>query len=86
MVTQRLISARIDETTLWELEQEAMVSGIKRNRVLNEGARLWLSLHDIRRTCRANPDPEYRMKALVRFVKLHFPEVKNLVSVENLYK
>lgn len=86
MVTQRLISARIAETTLWEIEQETMVSGFKRNRILNEGARLWLSLTDARRECRAHPDSEYRMKALIRIVKLWFPEVDDLVSVENLYK
>lgn len=85
MVTQRLISARIAETTLWEMEQEAMVSGSKRNRILNEGARLWLSLKDSRRVCRANPDPESRTKALLHFVKLWFPEVKDLVSVDNLH-
>ena len=86
MVTQRLISARIAETTLWEMEQETMVSGYKRNRILNEGARLWLSLKDARRECRVHPDPEHRMKALIRIVKLWFPEVDDLVSIENLYK
>jgi len=86
MLSQRLISARIAETLLWEMEQETMRSGFKRNRVLNEGARLWLSLKDARRACKANPDPEYRMKQLVYFVKLWFPEVDDLVSVENLYK
>lgn len=86
MATQRLISARIAETTLWEMEQETMVTGTKRNRILNEGARLWLSLEDARRVCRAFPAPEQRMKALVHFVKLWFPEVEDLVSVENPYK
>lgn len=86
MVTQRLITARIAETTLWDMEQEKMASGTKRNRILNEGARLWLSLQDDRRRCRANTDQEYRMKALVHFVRLWFPEVDDLVSVENLHK
>jgi len=86
MLSQRLISARIAETLLWEMEQETMRSGCKRNRVLNEGARLWLSLKDARRACKANPEPEYRIKQLVHFVKLWFPEVDDLVSVENLYK
>lgn len=86
MVTQRLISARIAETTLWEIEQETMASGIRRNRILNDGARLWLSLKDARRMCQANQDPEHRKKALVHFVKLWFPEVQDLVSVENHYK
>lgn len=86
MVTQRMISARIAETTLWEMEQETMVSGIKRNRILNEGARLWLSLKDARRVCQANPDPEQRMKALVHFVKLWFPEAEDLVENHNPQK
>ena len=86
MATQRLISARIAETLLWEIEQETMVTGIKRNRVLNQGARLWLSLQDARRTCRAHFDPESRMKELIHFVKLYFPEVSDLVSVKGLYK
>lgn len=86
MGTQRLISARIAETTLWEIEQVSMRTGIKRNRVLNEGALVWLDLLDARAYCRANPDQEHRMKALAHFVKLYFPEVKDLASVENLYK
>lgn len=86
MATQRLISARIDETTLWVIEQWAMIAGIKRNRVLNEGARIWLSLADARMECREHNDAESRMKALVHLVKLWFPEVADLVSVENLYK
>lgn len=86
MGKKRPISARIDETTLWTLEQLAMIADIKRNHVLNEGARLWLSLANARIACREHSDAESRMKQLVRFVKLWFPEVDDLVSVENLHK
>lgn len=59
---------------MWALDQETMVSGTPRNKILNEGARLWLNLADARRRYRAHQDPEVRRKILVGFLKLWFPE------------
>lgn len=86
MTTQTPISARIDNTLLWSIEQETMAGGTKRNRILNEGARMWLDLHDRRRRMRAYGDDESRMALLVGFLKLYVPEAADLVSVESIYK
>lgn len=78
MINQKPISARIDYNTLWELEQEAMISGTTRNRALNKGARLWLDLNDRRRQMRAHPDPEIRRKIVRGFIDLWIPEATGL--------
>lgn len=59
---------------MWALEQEKMAHGTPRNKILNEGARLWLSLIDARREYRAFQDPEVRRKILAGFLRLWFPE------------
>ncbi len=85
-MNQTPISARIDNGILWDIEQETMLGHYKRNRILNEGARLWLDVIDRRRRMRANPVPEKRMALLVGFVKLFMPEAEDLMSVESIYK
>lgn len=74
MINQKPISARIHKQTLWNIEQEVMVSGTTRNRILNDGARLYLSLQDARRAYRMHPDPSTKAKILKGFLKSWWPE------------
>ena len=77
MVRQTAISARIDNNTLWMIEQETMAGGPKRNRILNEGARMYLSITDARRAYRMHQDPAVRRKILNGMLKRWFPEAAN---------
>lgn len=75
MVNQKPISARIDNTILWKVDQEVMLGTTSKNRILNEGAQLWLDLVDARREYRMMRDSDVRRNILVGFLKKHFPEV-----------
>ena len=75
MVNQKPISARIDNTILWKVDQEVMLGTTTRNRILNQGAQLWLELVDARREYRMIHDPDVRRKILAGFLKKYFPEV-----------
>lgn len=72
--TQTAISARIDNETLWMMDQYCMGGGMKRNRIINEGARLWLDLQERRRLYRFNVDQATREKILAGFLDVWFPE------------
>lgn len=74
MVNQKAISARINNYTLWQIEQEVMTGSTNRNKILNEGARMFLSLQDARRAYRAHGDEDVRKKILNGFLKSWFPE------------
>lgn len=74
MVNQKAISARIDNEVLWLIDQEVMTGSTNRNRILNEGSRLWLSLADHRRSYRMHQDPETKKKIVNGFLKSWFPE------------
>lgn len=74
MVNQKAISARIDNTTLWILEQETMASGRTRNRMLNEGAKMYVKTLDARRAYKIHQDAVVRRKILKGFLKTYFPE------------
>lgn len=74
MINQKPISARIHVQTLWRIEQECMVSVTTRNRILNDGARLYCDLKDARSSFRAHQDPGTRKKILNGFLKQWFPE------------
>lgn len=78
MVKQTAISARIDNNTLWMIEQERMAGGPKRNRILNEGARMYLSITDARRAYRMHWDPAVKRKILNGILKQWFPEAAPL--------
>lgn len=75
MVNQIPISARIHANTMWEMDQEKQVSGKGRNTILNEGARLWLSMMDARRQFRAHQDRAVKRKIVSGFLRVWFPEV-----------
>lgn len=74
MVRQQAISARIYYETLWRIEQEVMLGETTRNKILNDGARLWLDLADTRREMRMHEDQKVREKILQGFFCRWFPE------------
>lgn len=79
MVKQTAISARIDNVTMWKIEQETMVSGTTRNRMLNEGVKMYLSIIDARREYNMHQDPVVRRKILIGILKRWFPEAATIV-------
>ena len=78
MVNQKAISARIDNYILWLIEQETMKGSMNRNKILNQGAKLWISLADARREYRMLPDLEKKKKIVNGFLKLWWPEAAEL--------
>lgn len=79
MVNQKAISARINNYTLWMINQETMVSGTSRNRILNVGAKMYLDIIDARREYNMHQDPSVRRKILIGMLKRWFPEAATLV-------
>ena len=76
-MNQKAISARIDNYVLWQIEQEVMTGSTNRNKILNQGARLWISLADSRRAYRMHQDPETKKKIVKGFLEYWFPEAVN---------
>lgn len=74
MVNQTAISARIDNYTLWILKQETMATGRTRNRMINEGAAMYVRTLDARREYKLHQDPAIRRKILRGFLRTYFPE------------
>lgn len=74
MVNQTAISARIDNQTLWMIDQEIMATGCKRNRLLNEGVRMYIQTLGMRREFRLHQSPDIRRKILKKFLLVYFPE------------
>lgn len=74
MVNQKAISARINNYTLLQIEQEVMTGSTNRNKILNEGARMYLSLQDARRAYRMHMGEDVKKKILNGFLKSWFPE------------
>lgn len=74
MIRQKPISARIQYETMWNLEQERMASGSTINKMLNEGARMYLDTVYTRRIFGLNAH-EIARRAMVRgYLKKWFPE------------
>lgn len=80
MIKQKAISARIDNETLWEIEQECMTGRTNRNRILNEGARMWLDLTLRRRLFLSQPDKDNRRKIIVGFLRHWFYDAAEFVD------
>lgn len=74
MVKQTAISARIDNIVLCILDQETKVSGRTRNRILNEGAAMYVRTLDARREYKMYQNSAVRRKILREFLKTFFPE------------
>jgi len=56
MVTQKAISARIDKKLLQELELEASLGNMTKNKILNRALAIYLDLLDTKRRCSILPD------------------------------
>ena len=78
MVTQKPISARISHETLWLIEQETMLGETTRNKILNDGARLWIDLRDTRRQILAHGDTRIKEKIIRGFIAKWIPEAAGL--------
>lgn len=74
MINQKAISARIHVQTLWDMDQIIMSRVTNRNRMLNDGARMLISLYRARDAYREHEDSETRDKILQGFLKQWFPE------------
>lgn len=75
-ITQKAISARISYQVLWEIDMETQVNpGMKRNTILNDGAKLYCHLQDTRRRVRLVENPEIKRAIIAGFAKLFFPEL-----------
>lgn len=76
MNNQKLISMRIDNYTLWRVDQEAMVNRLTRNGILNAGANLYCSLQDARHAYRLHRTNRDAAEKIVKgFLMQHWPEV-----------
>lgn len=73
-VTQTAISARIQNEVLWSINQETQLGMYTRNRILNQGASLFLDLIDTRREYRMYSQPDIRRKIVKGFLMRWFPE------------
>lgn len=74
MINQTAISARINNYTLWQIQQEVMLGYTNRNRILNDGARMYLAIRDAQRAWKCHSDEETRKKILNGFLRFWFLE------------
>lgn len=74
MVMQTPISCRIYSILLWKLDQEAMISGIKRNAIINIGVEYYINVADRRREYKAHRDIETRRKIVRGLLSTLLPE------------
>ena len=73
-VTQTPISARIQHEILWRIDHETQLGVYTRNRILNQGASLFLDLIDTRREYRLHTQMDVRRKIIKGFLMRWFPE------------
>lgn len=76
---QTPISARIDSTILWKVDQEAMLGYITRNGILNKGADIYCHLQDIRRALRVHQNQDTSLKILRGWISVYMPEARDLI-------
>ena len=75
-ITQKAISARISYQVLWEIDMEAQANPThKRNTILNDGAKMYCYLQDVRRRIRLVENLEVKRAIAAGFAKLFFPEL-----------
>lgn len=73
-VTQTAISARIQHEILRRIDKEQQLGVYTRNRILNQGASLFLDLIDTRREYWAHSQQDIRRKIVKGFLMRWFPE------------
>lgn len=74
MVTQKPISLKIDTELLQDLDAEVALGWRKRNCIINQAIRLYLSLQDCRRRVRSIQNPDTKVDEAYRWLKKNFPE------------
>lgn len=75
MINQVPISARIYSTTKWRADQFAYENCTTRNRMINRGLEVFMSLEDMRANLRYYKDKDTRRKILKGFLKMWVPEL-----------
>lgn len=74
MVTQKPISLKIDTELLQELDEEVRLGWRKRNCIINQAIRLYLSLQDCRREVHCVGDADVKVDIVETWLKKNFPE------------
>ena len=75
MINQVPISARINATLKWRVDQFASDHGTTRNRMINEGLEAFMSLEAMRANFRRYKSKDVRRKILKGFLKMWVPEL-----------
>ena len=75
MITQKLISLKIDKKLLDGLDEEANLGYNKRNRLINEAIRFYLRYKDTHRRMRMINKRYHQEKMLEEIAREWFPEV-----------
>lgn len=75
MINQVPISARIYSTTKWRADQFAIERGTSRNRMINEGLEIFMSLETMRANLCRYKSKDVRRKILKGFLKIWVPEL-----------
>lgn len=74
MVTQKPISLKIDTELLQELDAEVALGWRKRNCIINQAIRLYLSLQDCRRIVKCIGNADAKVDEVHDWLKKNFPE------------
>lgn len=74
MITQKLISLKIDTKLLEDLDAEARLGWKKRNAHINEAIRIYLLIKDKRRYIRCNPSIDSQRQELLELLGELVPE------------
>lgn len=74
MITQKPISLKIDTELLQELDAEVALGWRKRNCIINQSIRLYLSLQDCRRTVKCVGDDGTKVAEVKKWLRFNFPE------------
>lgn len=73
MITQKLISYKIDTSLLEELDREVSLGWMKRNALINKAVRTYLVLADGRRRIKAYGNIDDQVRELDRLIKRLLP-------------
>ena len=75
MNSQTPISARIDDVIKWRADQFASENRTTRNRMINDGLQVFMSLETMRADLRRYKSKDTRRKILKGFLKIWVPEL-----------
>ncbi len=74
MITQKLISLKIDTELLQELDAECRTGWRKRNNHINQAIHMYLELLDTRRRVKCIGNPDAKVDEVHSWLKEWFPE------------